>query len=50
MVMIYAEPGTEELASLVPCFKIKGNGYKIAAFIVPPVEAVCVTEVNGFGS
>jgi hypothetical protein len=26
MVMIYAEPGPEDLASLVPCFKIEGNG------------------------
>jgi hypothetical protein len=50
MVMIYAEPGPENLASLVPCFRIEGNGHRIAAFTVPPVEAVCVTEVDGFGS
>jgi len=50
MVMIYAEPGPEDLATLVPCFKIKGNGYRIATFTVPPIEAIYVTEVDGFDS
>ena len=48
--MIYAEPGPEDLATLVPCFKIKGNGYRIATFTVPPIEAIYVTEVDGFDS
>ena len=50
MFMIYAEPGPEDLASHMPCFKIEGNWYRIAAFTVPSVEAVYVTEVDGFDS
>jgi len=48
--MIYAEPGPEDLVSFVPCFKIEGNGYRIAALTVPPVEAFYVTEVDAFDS
>jgi hypothetical protein len=50
MVMIYAESGPEDLASLVPCFKMEGTGYRNAAFTLPLAEAVRVTEVDGFGS
>jgi hypothetical protein len=45
MVMIYAEPGPEDLASFVPCFRIERNGYRIVASTFPVAEAVCVTEM-----
>jgi hypothetical protein len=42
-----AEPGLEDLASLVPCFTIEGNGFRLTAFNILPLEAVGVPEVDG---
>ena len=51
MVMIFAEPGLEDLALPVPCFKIEGSGLGLAAFtVLPPIEAVGVAGVDGVGS
>jgi len=48
-VKIFAKPGPEDLASLVPCFYIEDSGIRLAALTVLPVEAVCVTEADGVG-
>jgi hypothetical protein len=41
-VMTFVEPSLEDLASLVPYFEIEGNGFRLVAFTVLLVEAVCV--------
>ena len=45
--MIFTKGG---LASLVPCFEIKGSGLRLAALNILPVEAIGVAEVGAFGS
>jgi len=45
--MIFVERG---LASLVPCFEIKGSGLGLANLNILLVEAIGVAEVGGFGS
>jgi hypothetical protein len=50
MIMIFAEPGLEDPASFVPCFKIEGSGLRPAAFTILPVEDVALTEVDDVGS
>lgn len=44
MVIIYAEPGPEDLALPVPFLKIKGSGLRTGAFTVSRVPALCVAE------
>jgi hypothetical protein len=48
----YDLPGTRSLSSSinVPCFEIEGNGLGLAAWIILPLEAVCVAEVDGVDS
>ena len=36
--MIFAEPGLEDLASLVSCFDTECSGLRLAALTVLPVE------------
>jgi hypothetical protein len=50
MVMIFDEPGLEDLVLLLPCFKIEGSGLRFAAFTILPIEAVGAAEVDGIGS
>jgi hypothetical protein len=45
--LIFAEPGLEDLISLVPYFQIEGSELMLAAFTVVPVDAVGVAEVDG---
>ena len=45
--MIVAEPGLDDPASLVPCFKIEGSGLSLVAFTYLPVEDVALAEVDG---
>jgi len=47
MVVIVAEPGLDDPASLVPCFKIEGSGLSLVAFTYLPVEDVALAEVDG---
>jgi len=49
-VMIFDELNLEDLALLVPCFKIEDNGLGFAAFTILPIDAVGVAEVEGVGS
>jgi hypothetical protein len=49
MFMIFAEPGPEDLALLVPCFEIEGRGLRLAAITILPTDAVTVVEVGGGG-
>jgi len=42
--LIFAEPGLENLTSLVPCFQIEGSEFRLAAFTIVLVEAVCVAK------
>ena len=48
--MIFNEPGLEDLALLVTCFKIDGSRLGFAAFTILPTEAVGVAEVERVGS
>jgi hypothetical protein len=48
-VMIFAKPGPEDLASLVPCFYVEDSVLRLTALTVLPVEAVCVAEADGVG-
>jgi hypothetical protein len=45
-VMIFDELDLEDLALLVPCFKIEDNGLGLAAFTILPIDAVGVAEVE----
>jgi hypothetical protein len=47
MVMIFAEPGLEDPAWLVPRFKTKGSELRLVAFTILPIEDVALAEVNG---
>jgi len=47
--MVFAKPGPEDLASLVPCFYTEDSGLRLAALTVLPVEALCVAEADGVG-
>jgi hypothetical protein len=49
-VMIFDEPGLEDLALLMPCFKIEGSGLGCAAFTILQIETVGAAEVEGVGS
>jgi len=46
MVMIFAEPGLEDPASFVPCFKFEGSGLRLAAFANLPVEDVASPKAD----
>jgi hypothetical protein len=48
--MIFVEPGLGDLASIVFCFKIEGNGLRLAAVTVIFVKAVSVDDVYGVAS
>jgi hypothetical protein len=48
--MIFAEPGLEDLALLMPCFKIEDSGLGLAAITILSIDAVGVVEVEGVGS
>ena len=50
MVMIFDEPGLEDLALPVPCFEIEGSGLRFAAFTILSIEAVGAAELDGVGS
>jgi hypothetical protein len=49
-VVVFAELGLVDLASLVFCFKIESNGFSLAAFTILPDKTVWVAEVNDVGS
>jgi hypothetical protein len=50
MVTSFARPGLDDAASLVPCFKAEGSGFRLAAFTILPDEDVAVADVDGAGS
>jgi hypothetical protein len=50
MIMIFVEPGLEDQATLVSCFKIEGSGLRLVAFIILPVEYVALAEVEDVSS
>jgi hypothetical protein len=45
-VKIFVESGLKDPASTVLCFAIEGSGLRLAAFIIQPVEPVCVAEAD----
>jgi hypothetical protein len=50
MIMIFVEPGLEDPASLVVCFKIEGSELRFAAFNILPVEDIALAELDDVGS
>jgi hypothetical protein len=49
-VMIFAEVGLADLASLRVFFETEGGGFRLVAFTILPVAALCATDVDEVGS